>query len=66
MRSKPKIEVLVVPIWPGLKALGFRTRSAAYGAVKRGIIPPEAIVEVGQMKRISKRWIDRKTSGDAA
>jgi hypothetical protein len=58
------LESLVVSIWPGLKCLGARSKSAAYMMAKR--LPPEALVEIGQMTRISKAWLDRATSGERA
>ena len=64
MAAEPKIEPLVVSIWPGLKALGFRTRSAAYDAVRRGAIPPEAIVQMGKLQRVSVAWMRRKAKAD--
>ena len=66
MADEPEIEVLVVPIWPGLKALGYRTKPAAYAAVKKGIIPPEALVQIGEMQRISVPWMRRKAKADEA
>jgi hypothetical protein len=64
--EEPQIESLVVPIWPGLMALGFRTKVAAHAAVRKGRIPPEALVKIGHVTRISKKWIARVTSGEAA
>ena len=68
MASELEIEPLVVPIWPGLRLLGYRTKSAAYDAVRRGVIPPEALVQIGEMQRVSVTWIRRKAkaSGEAA
>jgi hypothetical protein len=62
--DEPQVEVLLLPIWPATKALGFRSKAAAYAAVKRGAIPPEALVEIGSLTRIKKRWIERTTSGE--
>jgi hypothetical protein len=41
---------------------------AAYDAVRRGVIPPEALVQIGEMQRVSVTWIRRKAkaSGEAA
>ncbi len=64
MADELEIEVLLVPIWPGLQALGYRTKSAAYAAVKRGVIPPEALVRMGEMQRISVPWMRRKARAD--
>jgi hypothetical protein len=50
----------VVPIWPGMRRFGFRTASAAYRAVKRGVLPPEAFVKIGKVTKIKKSWIDAK------
>jgi hypothetical protein len=61
--DEPQIEVLVGPVWPTLKALGFRTRPAAYAAVKRGAIPKEGLVKIGELTRISLPWIRRVTGG---
>ena len=66
MADKPKdVEKLLLPIWPDAgKALGYRSRSAAYGAVARGDIP---VVTLGKkLKRVAKHWIERKTSGEVA
>jgi hypothetical protein len=64
-KSEDEVEALLLPIWPDAgKALGYHTRSAAYDAVARGDIP---VVQLGKrQKRVSKRWIERKTSGEAA
>ena len=64
-KSEDEIEELLLPIWPDAgKALGYRTRSASYDAVARGDI---YVVQLGKrLKRVPKRWLDRKTSGDEA
>jgi hypothetical protein len=64
-KSEADIEPLLVPIWPDAGvALGYKTRTAAYAAAARGDI---VTVPLGKkLRRVPKRWIDRKTSGDAA
>jgi hypothetical protein len=53
----------VTTIWPGLAVLGYRTPSAAYAAVKRRVIPAEALVRIGELTRIRTDWIDQKLKG---
>jgi hypothetical protein len=65
-RAETDPEVLVVAIWPGLRALGYRTKSAAHDAVRRGVIPEEALVRLGGLTRVSKGWIARKAAGEPA
>jgi hypothetical protein len=64
-QSEDDIEVQLLPIWPHAgKALGYRTRSAAYDAVARGDI---RTVKLGKkILRVPKRWLDRMVSGDEA
>ena len=62
--SEAEFESRLDPIWPGLKPLGYRTRTAAYAAVRRGVIDPEAIVMLGHLKRIKKDWVARKARGE--
>jgi hypothetical protein len=57
------VEDLTLPVWPTLKAFGLRTRSAAYDAVKH--LPPEAVIRVGVLIRLSRRWVEKRTSGQA-
>ena len=64
MRDETEIEPLVVPVWPEAgKALGFRTRSATYGAISRGVIP---VVRLGRRMMVAKKTLDRMTGGEAA
>ena len=60
-------EILLDPIWPGLRPLGFLSRSAAYDAVKRGDIPEKAIVRMGKRRtRIKKALTSRAIRPRAA
>jgi hypothetical protein len=61
--NEAEFESRLDPIWPGLKPLGYKTRSAAYAAVRRGVIDPGAIVMIGHLKRIKRDWVARKTRG---
>ena len=50
------------PIWPDAgRALGFRSRAAAYAAVRKGRIK---IVKIGNLQRVPRWWIERKIAGD--
>jgi hypothetical protein len=68
MPQKSKGEVvaddLTLPIWPGLRVLGYRTRSSAYDAAKH--LPPEAFLRIGKRKKLLKPWVARVTSGKPA
>jgi len=58
------IEPLLVPVWPDAgKALGYRTRSAAYRGVRRGHIP---VVRRGRLVLVSRRVIERIGNGELA
>jgi hypothetical protein len=61
-QPKPEIEP-VVPIWPDAgKALGYRSKSAAYDAARKGIIP---VIRLGpKLQRVSRRWLAAKTAGE--
>lgn len=49
MADRLEIEPLL-PIWPTLESWGYRSRSAAYDAVKKGHIP--GVVHVGRKKML--------------
>jgi len=57
------VEDLTLPVWPTMRMLGCKTRSSGYDAVKQ--LPPEAVIRVGVLIRLSKRWVERQVSGKA-
>lgn len=59
--EKQQLQVATLPVWPTMKVFGYRSRSAGYAAVRH--LPPEAVIQIGKLKRLSKRWVDRRTSG---
>lgn len=62
--GEPEIEVLFVNLWPDAgMALGFRSRTATYRAAAAGHIE---VTRFGKLQRVSKRWLERKASGEAA
>jgi hypothetical protein len=62
MLDEQEIEPLVIPVWPDAgRALGFRSRSATYGAIARGVIP---VVRLGHRMMVDKRAIERLIDGD--
>jgi hypothetical protein len=52
----------VLPVWPGMRLLGFRTKTSAYAGAKH--LPPEAFVQIGKLKKLNIAWLDRVTSGE--
>jgi hypothetical protein len=60
--NKGEIKKQLLPIWPDAgRALGFRSRAAAYAAVRKGRV---RIVRIGNLQRVPLWWIKRKIAGE--